>query len=59
VGASRIRGVLLNLGIEIAESTVAKYMVKAPETWSDLDDLLRNHAAGTRTCLSYPRIYFQ
>jgi hypothetical protein len=29
-GAPRIHGELLKLGIEVAESTVAKYMVKRP-----------------------------
>jgi hypothetical protein len=38
-GAPRIHGELLKLGIEIAESTVAKYMVKRPTTWSELDGL--------------------
>jgi hypothetical protein len=38
---------LLKLGIEVAESTVAKYMVKRPrrpgQSWTTF---LRNHAAG-------------
>jgi transposase InsO family protein len=46
-GAPRIRGELLKLGIEVAESTVAKYMVKRPrrpgQSWATF---LRNHAAG-------------
>jgi hypothetical protein len=46
-GAPRIHGELLKLGIEIAESTVAKYMVKRPgrpgQTWATF---LRNHADG-------------
>jgi hypothetical protein len=29
-GAPRIHGEMLKLGIEIAESTVAKYMIKCP-----------------------------
>ena len=35
-GAPRIHGELLRLGIDIAESTVAKYMVKGrrPSSWS-------------------------
>jgi putative transposase len=36
-GAPRIRGELLKLGIEVAQATVAKYMVKGPrrpgQTW--------------------------
>ena len=46
-GAPRIHGELLKLGIEVAESTVAKYMVKRPrrpgQSWTTF---LRNHAAG-------------
>lgn len=46
-GAPRIHGELLKLGIEVAESTVAKYMVKHPrrpgQSWATF---LRNHAAG-------------
>jgi hypothetical protein len=46
-GAPRIHGELLKLGIEGAESTVAKYMVKRPQgpsqSWVTF---LRNHAAG-------------
>ena len=46
-GASRIHGELLKLGIEIAESTVAKYMIKRPrrpgQSWRTF---LRNHADG-------------
>jgi transposase InsO family protein len=46
-GAPRIHGELLKLGIEVAESTVAKYMVKRPrrpgQSWAIF---LRNHAAG-------------
>jgi hypothetical protein len=47
-GAPRIHGELLKLGIEVAQSTVAKYMVKRPrrpgQSWTTF---LRNHAAGT------------
>jgi len=47
VGAPRIHGKLLRLGIEVAESTVAKYMVKRPrrpgQSWMTF---LRNHADG-------------
>jgi len=46
-GAPRIHGELLKLGIEVAQSTVAKYMVKHPrrpgQSWTTF---LRNHAAG-------------
>jgi len=46
-GAPRIHGELLKLGIEIAQSTVAKYMAKSgrgrAQTWKTF---LRNHAAG-------------
>jgi len=47
-GAPRIHGELLKLGIEVAESTVAKYMAKRRpggpgQTWKTF---LRNHAAG-------------
>ena len=46
-GAPRIHGELLKLGIEVAQSTVAKYMVKRRpglvQTWKTF---LRNHAAG-------------
>jgi hypothetical protein len=46
-GAPRIHGELLKLGVEVAESTVAKYMVKRPrrpgQSWTTF---LRNHAAG-------------
>jgi transposase InsO family protein len=47
MGAPRIHGELLKLGIEIAESTVAKYMIKRPgrpgQSWRTF---LRNHADG-------------
>jgi transposase InsO family protein len=46
-GAPRIHGELLKLGIEAAESTVAKYIVKRPrrpgQSWTTF---LRNQAAG-------------
>jgi transposase InsO family protein len=46
-GAPRIHGELLKLGIEVAQSTVAKYMAKSgrgsPQTWKTF---LHNHAAG-------------
>ena len=46
-GAPRIHGELLKLGIEVAESTVAKYMVKRPrrpgQSWTTF---LRNHTDG-------------
>ena len=45
-GAPRIHGGLLKLGIEVAQSTVAKYMIKRPgrpgQSWTTF---LRNHAA--------------
>ena len=46
-GAPRIHGELLKLGIEVAESTVGKYMFKRPrrpgQSWTTF---LRNHADG-------------
>jgi transposase InsO family protein len=46
-GAPRIHGELLKLGIEVAQSTVGKYMAKSgrgsSQTWKTF---LRNHAAG-------------
>src|SRR5436190_24349944 len=46
-GAPRIHGELLKLGIEVAQSTVARYMARRPggsgQTWKTF---LRNHAAG-------------
>jgi transposase InsO family protein len=46
-GAPRIHGELLKLGIEVAQSTVAKYMSKSgrgrSQTWKTF---LHNHAAG-------------
>jgi transposase InsO family protein len=47
VGAPRIHSELLKLGIEVAQSTVAKYMIKRPrrpgQSWATF---LRNHADG-------------
>jgi hypothetical protein len=47
LGALRIHGELLKLGIEVAQSTVAKYMAKSgrgrSQTWKIF---LHNHAAG-------------
>ena len=46
-GAPRIHGELLKLGIEIAQSTVAKYMVRrgrgSSQTWKTF---LHNHGSG-------------
>ena len=46
-GAPRIHGELLKLGIEVAQSTVFKYVAKSgrgrSQTWKTF---LRNHAAG-------------
>jgi hypothetical protein len=46
-GAPRIHGELLKLGIEVAQSTIAKYMVRHPgrpgQSWATF---LRNHADG-------------
>ena len=46
-GAPRIHGELLKLGIEVAQSTVAKYMARSgrgrSQTWKTF---LHNHAAG-------------
>ena len=46
-GAPRIHGEFLKLGIEVAQSTVAKYMIKHPgrpgQSWTTF---LRSHAAG-------------
>ena len=46
-GAPRIHGELLKLGYEVAQSTVAKYMVRhrpgSSQTWKTF---LRNHVAG-------------
>ena len=46
-GAPRIHGELLKLGIEVAQSTVAKYMAKSGRGWSQRwKTFLHNHAAG-------------
>lgn len=46
-GAPRIHGELLKLGIEVAQSTVAKYMVRGQRSPSQSwKTFLRNHAAG-------------
>ena len=46
-GAPRIHGELLKLGIEIGHATVAKYMVRRPETPSPTwRSFLRNQAQG-------------
>lgn len=46
-GAPRVHGELLKLGIEVAQSTVAKHMARRglgrPQTWKTF---LRNHAQG-------------
>ena len=45
-GAPRIHGELLMLGIEVAQSTVAKYMDRRGRPSSQGKTFLRNHAAG-------------
>src|ERR1700732_5173622 len=46
-GAARIHGELLMLGIEVAQSTVARYMIKRQGSPSQgWETFLRNHAAG-------------
>src|SRR4029077_5956643 len=46
-GAPRIHGELLKLGIEVAQSTVAKYMTKRrPGSGETCKTFLRNHVAG-------------
>jgi hypothetical protein len=46
-GAPRIHGELLKLGVEVAQSTVAKYMAKAlPGSGQTWKTFLRNHVAG-------------
>jgi len=46
-GAPRIHGELLMLGIEVAQSTVAKYMGRGGRPTSQgWKTFLRNHAAG-------------
>jgi hypothetical protein len=61
-GAPRIHGELLKLGIEIAQSTVAKYMVKGARPFSQSwTTFLRNHASGIAAMdlLVVPTIGFQ
>jgi transposase InsO family protein len=61
-GAPRIHGELLKVGIEIAQSTVAKYMVKgarpSSQNWTTF---IRNHASGIAAMdlLVVPTIGFQ
>src|SRR4030081_2904584 len=61
-GAPRIHGELLKLGIEVAQSTVAKYMARSgrgrSQTWKTF---LHNHAAGigAMDILVVPTINFQ
>ena len=61
-GAPRIHGELLKLGIEVAQSTVAKYMARrgggSSQTWKTF---LRNHAAGIAAMdfLVVPTVGFQ
>src|ERR1700704_4995946 len=61
-GAPRIHGELLKLGIEVAQSTVAKYMARSgrgrSQTWKTF---LRNHEAGIGAMdfLVVPTINFQ
>ena len=54
-GAPRIHGELLKLGIEVAQSTVAKYMARrgggSSQTWKAF---LCNHAAGTDDVVELP-----
>src|ERR1700686_1121611 len=45
-GAPRIHGELLMLGIEVAESTVGRYMVRRRSPSQGWKTFLRNHAAG-------------
>jgi transposase InsO family protein len=46
-GAPRLHGELLKLGIEVAQSTVAKYMARGrPPPGQSWKTFLRNHAAG-------------
>jgi hypothetical protein len=55
-GAPRIHGELLKLGIEVAQSTVAKHMVKGPrrpsQGWATS---LRNHADDGIAAVDVPR----
>jgi len=61
-GAPRIHGELLKLGIEVAQSTVAKYMAKGgrgrSQTWKTF---LHNHSAGIGAMdfLIVPTVGFQ
>src|SRR5271163_130095 len=61
-GAPRIHGELLKLGIEVAQSTVAKYMARSgrgsSQTWKTF---LRNHTAGMGAMdyLIVPTVGFQ
>jgi hypothetical protein len=61
-GAPRIHGELLKLGFQVAQSTVAKYMVKSgrgrSQTWKTF---LRNHAAsiGAMDFLIVPTVGFR
>ena len=62
-GAPRIHGELLKLGFTVAQSTVAKYMIKRPvgdrgQTWKTF---LRNHAQGIASIdlLTVPTIWFE
>src|SRR5467141_1424159 len=61
-GAPRIHGELLKLGIEIAQSAVAKYMVKGARPFSQSwTTFIRNHASGIAAMdlLVVPTIGFQ
>ena len=62
-GAPRIHGELLKLGIEVAQSTVAKYMAKRhrPDRGQMWQTFLCNHAAGIGAMdfLVVPTINFQ
>ncbi len=61
-GAPRIHGEVLKLGIEVAQSTVAKYMARSgrgrSQTWKTF---LRNHAAsiGAMDFLVMPTVGFK
>src|SRR6202162_2385965 len=61
-GAPRIHGELLKLGIEIAQSTVAKYMLKGARPSSpSWNSFIWNHASGMAAMdlLVAPTIGFQ
>jgi len=61
-GAPRIHGELLKLGIEVAQSTVAKYMAnRRPGPGQTSTTFLRNHMAGIAAMdvLVVPTINFQ